>query len=80
MPAARADAHQHSPTQFPLTTSRNNDVHRRVPVNHGVCPGFRGACDTVLTQKPIEVTVYDLVCIGTRTCNPVERVRAFRIY
>ena len=35
MPAARADAHQHPPTQFPLTTSRNNDVLRRVPVNHG---------------------------------------------
>ena len=38
----------------------------RVPVNHGVCPGFRGVCDTVLTQKPIAITAYDSVCTGTR--------------
>jgi hypothetical protein len=64
--AARADAHQDPPTQFRSTTSRNNDVRRRVLVNHGVCPGFRGVCDTVLTQKPIEITAYDSVCTGTR--------------
>ena len=56
---------------MPVNDFRNNDVHRRVPVNHGVCPGFGGACDTVLTQKPIEVTAYDLVCIGTR--DPATR-------
>jgi hypothetical protein len=36
IPLARADAHRHALTQFPPTTSRNNDVHRSVPVNHGV--------------------------------------------
>jgi len=44
----RSYAQQHPPTEFPLTTSRNNGVRRGVPVNHGVCPGFRGVCDTVL--------------------------------
>src|SRR5437879_4320392 len=48
-------AQQHPPTRFPSTTSRNNDVHRSVPVNAGVGPGFRGICDTVLTQ-----TLFDL--------------------
>ena len=52
IPSARADAHRTPPTQFSSTTSRNNGVHRRVPVNDGVCPGFPAVCDTVLTQKP----------------------------
>jgi hypothetical protein len=51
IPLARADAHRNSPTHFRSTTSRNNDVHRTVPVNHDVCPGFQGVCDTVLTQN-----------------------------
>jgi len=33
---------------FRSTTSRNNDVHRCIPVNRGVDPGFRGVSDTVL--------------------------------
>jgi hypothetical protein len=49
-PAGRADAHQIPPTHSRSTTSRNNDVHQRVPVNDRVAPGFRGVCDTVLTQ------------------------------
>jgi hypothetical protein len=49
-PAARADAHEIPPTHFRSTTSSNNDVHRGVPVNDGIYPGFRGVCDTVLTQ------------------------------
>jgi hypothetical protein len=49
-PAARADAHRIPPTHFRSTTSPYNDVRRPVPVNHGVDPGFRGVCDTVLTQ------------------------------
>jgi hypothetical protein len=36
IPAARADAHRHAPTHSRSTTSRNNDVHRSVPVNHGI--------------------------------------------
>ena len=36
IPFARADAHRNALTQFPPTTSRNNDVNRSVPVNHGV--------------------------------------------
>ena len=50
MPLARADAHQSPPTHFRSTTSRNIDTRLRVPVTEGVCLGFRGACDTVLTQ------------------------------
>ena len=50
-PAARADAHQILPTHFRSMTSPYNDVRRRVPVNHSVDPGFRGVCDTVLTQN-----------------------------
>src|SRR6476469_6587789 len=45
-PAARADAHRIPPTHFRSTTSPYSDVRRRVPVNHGVDPGFRGVCDT----------------------------------
>jgi hypothetical protein len=56
IPSARSDAHQTPPTQFPSTTSRNNDMHRRVPVNDGVSQGFRGVCDTVLTQCRSAVT------------------------
>src|SRR6476660_8656787 len=51
-PLARADAHQIAPTLSRSTTSRNNDLLQRVPVNDGVAPGFRGVCDTVLTQNP----------------------------
>src|SRR5262245_16383807 len=53
---ARADAHQIPPTHFRSTSSRNNDVARRLPVNHDVCPGLRGVCDTVLTQHRCAVT------------------------
>jgi hypothetical protein len=49
--AARADPHRNPPTHFRSTTSRNNDLLQRVPVNDGVAPGFRGVCDTVLTQS-----------------------------
>ena len=56
IPAARTNSHRSAPTHSPSTTSRNNDAHRRVPINHGVCPGFRGACDTVLTQLARRVT------------------------
>ena len=51
IPSARADALQNIPTHVPPTVSRNNDVRRSVPVNHGVCPGFQGVSDTVLTQR-----------------------------
>jgi hypothetical protein len=54
----RADAHQIPPTHFRSTTSPYNDVRRRVPVNHGVDPGFRGVCDTVLTQFADSLTPY----------------------
>src|SRR5712691_9046060 len=50
IPFARADAHQIPPAHFRSTTSRNNDVLQRLHVSRGVCPGFRGVCDTVLTQ------------------------------
>jgi hypothetical protein len=41
-PLARADPHRNAPTHFRSTTSRNNDLPQRVPVNDGVAPGFRG--------------------------------------
>src|SRR5215472_2563863 len=52
----RADAHQIPPTHSRSTTSRNIDTRLRVLVNHRVDPGFRGVCDTVLTQNRIDVT------------------------
>ena len=42
IPPARADAHRDPPTHFHSTTFSNNNVHRGVPVNHGVCPEFQG--------------------------------------
>lgn len=39
------------PTHSRSTTSRNNDVRRSVPVNHGVDRGLRGVSDTVLTRS-----------------------------
>jgi hypothetical protein len=51
IPAARADAHQVPPTHFRATTSSYNDVRQRILVSRGVCPGFQGVCDTVLTQR-----------------------------
>jgi hypothetical protein len=51
IPLARADAHQNAPTHSGSTTSTNNDLLQRVPVNDRVAPGFRGVCDTVLTQR-----------------------------
>ena len=55
-PAARADAHQIAPTHSRSTTSRNNDLLQRVAVNDGAAPGFRGVCDTVLTQSANPLT------------------------
>src|SRR4051794_39665955 len=49
-PAAHADSHEIPPTRSRSTTSHNNDVNQRVPVTDRVDPGFRGVCDTVLTQ------------------------------
>ena len=48
---ACADAHQIPPTHFRFNDFRYIDVRRRVPVSDGVAPGFRGVCDTVLTQR-----------------------------
>jgi hypothetical protein len=42
IPPTHADAHQVLATQFPSTTCRNSDVHRRVLVNHAVRRGFHG--------------------------------------
>ena len=46
-----SDAQQHPPTHSRSTTSRNIDTRRHVLVNHRVDRGFRGVCDTVLTQS-----------------------------
>jgi len=55
--SSSADAHQIPPTHFRSTTSRNIDTRRHVPVNDGVSPGFRGVCDTVLTQRRHSLTL-----------------------
>src|SRR5262245_8275685 len=47
----RADAHQILPTHVGSISSRYNEVLRDAPVNHDVHGGFRGVCDTVLTQS-----------------------------
>src|SRR5215510_2614750 len=50
-PSGRVDAHQIPTTHSRIKDFRNIDARRRVPVNHRVYAGFRGVCDTVLTQK-----------------------------
>jgi hypothetical protein len=40
--STEADAHKIPQRTLDSTTSRNNDVHARVPVNAGVDPGFAG--------------------------------------
>src|SRR6185295_20380407 len=75
-PAARADAHEIPPTHSRSTTSRNNDLLQRVPVSDGVAPGFRGACDTVLTQTPIAlIEIPTNVYRYAVQCDVIERVQ-----
>src|SRR5262249_37590717 len=45
------DAQQHASTHVRSSRSRNNEVLRDVPVSGDVHRGFRGVCDTVLTQQ-----------------------------
>src|SRR5262249_40949104 len=47
----RADAHQILPTHVGSISSRYNELLRDAPVNDDVHRGFRGVCDTVLTQS-----------------------------
>ena len=54
---ARAEAHQNPPTQFRFNDFRNINVLRRLPVSDDVAPGFRGVCDTVLTQSELELAL-----------------------
>jgi hypothetical protein len=75
----RADAQQNPPTHVRSISSRYNEVLRDAPVSDDVHRGFRGVCDTVLTQEAIEVTPYDSMRT-TNTRNAVQQVRAFRIY
>jgi len=49
--SARADAQQNPPTHLRINDFRNIDTRRRVLVNHRVDQGFKGVCDTVLTQR-----------------------------
>jgi hypothetical protein len=55
-PAARADAHPFLPTHSPIKKFRDNNARRHVPVNDALHQGFRGVCDTVLTQSGFELT------------------------
>src|SRR5436190_10878867 len=71
-PAARADGHEIPPTHFPSTTSHNNDVYRHIPVSDGICPRFRGVCNTVLTQfsdllAPVRLDLRPYASIGADT-------------
>jgi hypothetical protein len=63
---ARADALQIPPMHFPFNNFRNSDINRRIPATDALFQGFRGVCDTVLTQEPTEVTPYDSVCTDAR--------------
>src|SRR5690349_19123704 len=81
-PAARADAHQIPPTQFRINDFRNIDARQRVPVNDAVAPGFRGVCDTVLTQKSDALRTMRIdvrLCASSRSAqsnaSDVERFR-----
>src|SRR6185295_1736900 len=74
MPSARADAYRTAPRHSRSTTSRNNDLLQRVPVNDGVAPGFRGVCDTVLTQFADSLVPYISVFFRThRWARPATR-------
>ena len=82
---ARADAHRNAPTPSRSTTSRNNDRLQRVPVNDGVAPGFRGVCDTVLTQNSnaLRTMLIGVRPYASRNRSDVESaqfasIRAFR--
>jgi hypothetical protein len=76
IPFARADAHQVSPTHFRSTTSRNNDVHRHVPVSRRVCPGFRGECYTVLTQNDSGLPPTAIIAYGVTSKNKPSAITA----
>src|SRR6516165_5411447 len=59
----RADAHRIPPTHVRSISSRYNEVPRDAPVSEDVHRGFRGVCDTVLTQK----------LNALRRCQPVRQ-------
>src|SRR5690348_15783868 len=67
--SSRADAHQILPTHFPINGFRNIDVRRCLPVNDGVQPGFRGVCDTVLTQKRADGSYLTTSEVAPREAN-----------
>src|SRR5262245_37304638 len=52
----RTDASQDPPTHVRSISSRYNEVLRDAPVSDSVHPGFRGVCDTVLTQNAVTVS------------------------
>jgi hypothetical protein len=52
-PAARADAYEIPPTHVRSSSSRYNEVLHDAAVSDVVHRGFRGVCDTVLTQNQI---------------------------
>ena len=64
-PAARADAHDIPPTQFRINNFRDIAMLRCVPVNDALHQGFRGVCDTVLTQNSLGLTPCTSVCVST---------------
>jgi hypothetical protein len=75
-PLTRADAHQIPPTHFRSTSSRNNDRLQHVPVNDGVDPGFRGVCDTVLTQNRLSLRSASTEAPWLRQTRTRERSRS----
>jgi hypothetical protein len=74
---ARADAHQIPPTHFPINNFRNTNLLQHVPVTDVLHQGFRGVCDTVLTQNGFAVTPYDSVWSGTRRMVPSSRAISY---
>ena len=78
---AHADAHEIAPTHFRSTTSPNNDLLQHVPVSDGVAPGFRGVCDTVLTQCRWSVALTNTDAyerVSSHNAQPETRARTVR--
>src|SRR5215510_14750168 len=66
----RANAQQNPPTHVRSISSRYNEVLRDAPVSDDVHRGFRGVCDTVLTQSAWRVTRYTSTKRNDKASHP----------
>jgi len=77
IPSACADP-DHVARALPINDLPQQRVRRSVLVNHDVCPMFRAACDTVLTQDPryLPALMHFLRRSAASTCAPPYNNRA----